>query len=93
MLRSACVSDVAPCCCSTSWLTTVMVCGVSSRSCVNFGDETRSTFGVSSASLASTEILDSVFVELVLSCVGAGACPWAAAAASAKLTATAMRES
>ena len=70
-----------------------MVCGVSMRSWVNLGDETRSTFGVSSTSVASTEILDIVLVDSVPSCVGAGACPWAAAAARAKLTATAIRES
>ena len=52
VLRSACDSEVAPCWFSTSLLTTAIVCGVSSSACVNFGDDTRSTFGVASGSAA-----------------------------------------
>ena len=55
VLRNACESVVAPCCLSTSLLTTAMVCGVSRRSCVNLGEDTRSTFGVSSGSGAATD--------------------------------------
>ena len=62
---------MAPCCCSTSLLTTAMVCGVSIRSCVNFGDDTRSTFGVSSGSVASTEIFDRVLASSVVGAVPA----------------------
>ena len=84
VLRNACDSVVAPCCLSTSLLTTAMVCGVSRRSCVNLGDDTRSTFSVSSGSGAATDTFGRVFTSSVA--------VWALAAAadSARLTATAM---
>src|SRR6188768_691559 len=61
-----------------------MVCGVSSRSCVNLGEETRSTLGVSSGSGAATDTFGRVFTSSV------GVCALAAAADSARLTATAI---
>ena len=39
VLRSASLSVVAPCSCSSSFLMTVMVCGVSTSGCVSFGDD------------------------------------------------------
>ena len=87
VLRNACDSDVAPCWFSTSLLTTAIVCGVSSSGCVNFGDETRSTFGVASLPAPATETFGRVFG----SSVGRASAHCAAAAASARLTATAIR--
>jgi hypothetical protein len=85
VLRKACDNVVAPCWLSTSRLTTAMVCGVSTRSCVNFGDATRWTLMVSSS--ASTDTLGKVLVTSVA--LGVWDC--AVAAPSARLTAIARR--
>jgi hypothetical protein len=90
VLRSACDSVVAPCCCNTCWLTTAMVWGVSTRACVSLGDADRCTLMVSSSG-AATDTFGSVFASSLAGVDCGAVCACAATAPNARLTAIATR--